>query len=144
MSRLCLLLDNLISLNYFILEIEISQEDNQITIQTTHLEFVDYEGRQIILTNYYYNHIIEEKGVKFTHFHDNWVDTLKFPDYIGTSKSFSDVRIYIQENNKKRKYWQKYLIVVVNGNNLITSARFGKNLNFVKNLTKIDYEKTKI
>lgn len=103
-----------------------------------YLDFVDFEGNKIILNDYYYHHIIDKRGSEITKYHQNWIDTLKYPDYIGNSKSHPGCKIYVQERNKNRKFLSNFLIIVVNEANLITSIRFGKNLNFIKNLKEME------
>ncbi len=100
------------------------------------LEFTDYNGEIIVLTDSYYNHIIERHGSEMTQFSKNWEETLKSPDFTGESKTKAGCKIYIQQNNKNRNFPAKYLVIVVNEINFITSVRFGSNLNFIKNLKK--------
>lgn len=99
--------------------------------------FADYLGNEIVLTNYYYKHIIERRGSEITKYHKSWEDTLKNPDYTGHSRKHNDCRIFIQKNNKHRNYPAKYFVVVVNGANLITSIRFGNDLNFIENIKEM-------
>jgi hypothetical protein len=40
-------------------------------------------------------------------------------------------------NNRKRNFPAKFLVIVVNGSGLITSIRFGKNTDFIKNIKEI-------
>ena len=100
------------------------------------IEFSDYNGQTIVLTNDYYLHIIDSHGSIMTEYYKNWEDTLKNPDYTGESSTKDGCKIYVQQNNKKRNYKSKYLVIVVNQQNLLTSLRFQKKLNFIKNLTK--------
>ncbi len=109
----------------------------RIKSQKSQLEFTDFNNIEIVLNDYYYNHIIKKHGSIMTTYHENWVDTLKNPDYIGNGKTHEACNIYAQKNNNKRNYLAKYLIVVVNEGRLITSIRFGSNLNFVNNLKEM-------
>lgn len=101
------------------------------------IKFIDYFGNTIVLTNYYYNHIIERRGSEITKYHKNWEDTLKNPDYIGDSRKHTDCRVFVQKNNYQRNYPAKYFVIVVNELNLITSIRFGNKLDFIENLKEL-------
>jgi hypothetical protein len=101
------------------------------------LEFIDFANRTIFLSDQYYKHVIKEHGSVMTRYSKNWEETLKNPDYIGNSKSHEGCRVYIQKNDKKRHFQAKYLIIIVNEVNLITSVRFGSNLNFTINLKEV-------
>ena len=68
------------------------------------LEFIDFNGEVIVLTNYYYKHIIDRHGSEMTKYHKNWEETLKMPDFSGESKRTDGCKTYIQQNNAKRNY----------------------------------------
>jgi hypothetical protein len=114
---------------------------SEFSINTkTSLEFIDYLGNKITLNDYYYQHIIKAHGSEMTSFYKNWIETLKNPDIVGNGKRYKDCKIYIQKNKKSRNFPAKYLVIVVNEINLITSIRFGRNLNFLENLVELKNE----
>ena len=69
---------------------------------------------------------------------ENIKDTIQNPELIGECKTIAGVRVYIQENNKTRNFQSKYLVVVVNRNNDVSSAYFRNRINYnnVKKISK--------
>jgi len=111
-----------------------------ITRKEIYIDFVDFQGNKIFLNNYYDKHIREEHGSEMSSFYKYWEETLKYPDFTGTSKRYSECKIYITESNYERNYPAKYLAIVVNEVDLITSVRFATILNFINNIKSYKYE----